>query len=157
MTPQTALWIKSAGIFMGVKGGRSVGLTDSSPSVSRLFRKCEILDVTQPYGHPRPDTRIVWSLFFLQFSVSNDNIMKVREGAVRPTSDLSAIWTEWPASLHTASYSTWLSFDFRSDGSNSVVLSRKCLYSFLKYDTTASFHIISKYSFRTIFYHSTLR
>jgi hypothetical protein len=41
-------------IFLGVKRGRHIKLANSPQSVSQLFRKCGILDISQPNGPPRP-------------------------------------------------------------------------------------------------------
>jgi hypothetical protein len=39
-----------------VENGRRVGLATLPPSVSRLSRQCEILNISQPYRAPRPVT-----------------------------------------------------------------------------------------------------
>jgi hypothetical protein len=57
---------------MGIKGGRQVMLTTLPPSVSRLPRKCETVDVSQTYGLLRRVTGIDLPYLFITY-VSSPN------------------------------------------------------------------------------------
>jgi hypothetical protein len=67
----------------GVKCGWCVGLTTLPSSISRLFRKCGILNISQTYRPPRPVTGI--TLLYFTFLYSFDLLPTI--------SQLSAIRT----------------------------------------------------------------
>jgi hypothetical protein len=55
--PQTEMSIRNLPVVKG-RPGLPIRLTTSPPAVSRLYAKCEILDVSQRYGPPLPVTGI---------------------------------------------------------------------------------------------------
>jgi hypothetical protein len=68
--------------FLGVKRCWRVRLTAQPPSVSRLYRQCGILDISQPHRPLRPDAGIAL-LFCVVFIVCNMTfIVCVALGAV---------------------------------------------------------------------------
>jgi hypothetical protein len=51
--------------FWGIKCGRRISLTTSLRSVSQLYRKCGILDISQPY-RPVTGIAILFTHYFLK-------------------------------------------------------------------------------------------
>jgi hypothetical protein len=76
-------WNENQESFWRVNGDRHIRLTNSPPTVSRLPRKCGILDSSQPYGLPWQVTGIALPSFCTRTSMLDGPFVRFFSASVK--------------------------------------------------------------------------
>jgi hypothetical protein len=94
--------------FLGVKCGLRIRLTTKPPSISRLVRQCGILNLSHPYGPPRPV--IVVALLYCQLVTGQSSSFSywmdssgTQEGEAR-----GLVWDSRPRGLSACVVNCWV-------------------------------------------------